>query len=407
MLTIDEALTAVLERAVALPPRSIPVNQAFGLVLAEDIVADMDQPPFTKSLVDGFAVRSSDLADGNTRLTVGEEIVAGKTPTRPLATLEAAVIMTGAPLPPEADAVVMVEKTRRDGNFVAIEDAKVTKGQGVLPRGREMKEDDVVLTRGRRLNAPALGLVAAVGRSEVRVHPRPKVAVVTTGDELVDPSQKPGPGQIRNSNATLLRALATNECAVVEVYPNAPDEIEALKETLTAGLASDVLVITGGVSAGNRDLVPEALQSLGVKRVFHKIRLKPGKPLWFGVGPKRTNGLPGSLVFGLPGNPVSGIVGFLLFVRPALRRLADRKHVMESLVTGRLRRAFRHRGDRPTYYPAISIPTSDPALLQIELLDWGGSADLRTVAWADGFAIFPEGDRDYEAGEIVGFLPLD
>ncbi|WP_406693427.1 gephyrin-like molybdotransferase Glp [Singulisphaera sp. Ch08] len=405
LLTVDEALRAVRERAVLLEPRSCLLAEAFGCCLAEDVTADLDLPPFDKALVDGYAVRSSDLSAGEVRLVVGEEIVAGRTPTRALAPGEAAAIMTGAPLPPDADAVVMVEKTRRDGPDVIIEDGRVRSGQNRLIRGREMRAGDVVLRKGLPLNAPRLGLLASVGRSEVLVFPRPRVAVVPTGDELVEPDVVPGPGQIRNSNAVMLQALAGTAGAEVCSFPIAPDELAKLHSTLERGLSFDVLTITGGVSAGNRDLVPEVLQSLGVTRVFHKVRVKPGKPLWFGVGPPRGDA-PGTLVFGLPGNPVSGIIGFLLFVRPALLALSSQKQSVPIVSRRRLARSFIHSSDRPTYYPSRLSPDSAEAEAAIEPLDWAGSADLRTVAQADGFAVFPAGDRHYQAGEVVEFLHL-
>ena len=183
-----------------------------------------------------------------------------------------------------------------------------------------MRAGEVVLTAGTILKPAHLGVLASVGRTPVRVV-RPQVAIVPTGDELVEPDQIPGPGQIRNSNAMMLRALAMEEGAEAESLPTAPDEADELRRILQNGLDSDVLMITGGVSAGQRDLVPAVLEELGVRCVFHKVRLKPGKPIWFGVGGPRA-GRPGPLVFGLPGNPVSGLVGFLLFVRPAFAALA-------------------------------------------------------------------------------------
>lgn len=405
MLSVEDALAAVLSRVSILPSRKVFLARALDCILDEDVSADIDLPPFSKALVDGYAVRSADLLDGTTRLKLGEEILAGKTPSRPLAHGEAAAIMTGAPLPLGADAVVMVEKTRRAGDFVVFDDRDAAPGRNWLPRGREMSEGDVVLTRGQRLNAAKLGVLASVGRAEVLVIPRPRVVVVTTGDELVDPSVMPGPGQIRNSNATLLQALAVSAGVEVEVLPNAPDVLEVLSRTLEKGLKFDVLMITGGVSAGNRDLVPEALESLGVERIFHKVRLKPGKPLWFGVGPSRVSDQPGTLVFGLPGNPVSGVIGFLLFVRPALHQLAGGASNSNPTYSVRLQEPFRHRGDRATYHPALCRRTGTE-LPCVTLMDWAGSADLKTVAEADGFAIFPAGDRDYVADEIVGFLPL-
>jgi molybdopterin molybdotransferase len=403
VLTVDEALKSVLDRAGPLPPHRHPLRDALGCVLAEEVIADGDLPPFDKALVDGYAVRVADLRVPETALRVGEEIPAGRTPSRPLAPGEAAPIMTGAPLPPGADAVVMLEQTRKrpDGWVSIVADGPIRTGQNRLPRGREMRAGDVLLRPGEVLHAAQLGLLASVGRVEPLVIPRPRIAIVPTGDELVEPGRAPGPGQIRNSNGPMLEALARSCAAEAEALPIAPDEPGELRAILRRGLQADVLAITGGVSAGNRDLVPEALEDLGVGRVFHKVRVKPGKPLWFGVGPARDDGGPGALVFGLPGNPVSGVVGFLLFVRPALEALRGRVPVREDAGAYRLASAFEHRGDRPSYHPA-RLGRAD----LVQPLDWAGSADLRTVALADGFAIFPAGDRSYAGGEAVGFLPL-
>jgi molybdopterin molybdotransferase len=400
MLAVEDALRLVLERARPLPPAKRPLGEALGCVLAEDVVADLDLPPFDKALVDGYAVRSADLGGEDRWLLIGEEITAGRTPSRALGPREAAAIMTGAPLPDGADAVVMIERTRRQGDHVFIEEPTVATGRNRLTRGRELRAGEVVLRRGDRLNPARVGLLASVGRTEVAIIPKPRVAVVPTGDELVEPDQVPGPGQIRNSNAPMLRALAAEAEAEAEVLPIAPDENDRLAAILRWGLEADLLVITGGVSAGNRDLVPETLERLEVARVFHKIRLKPGKPLWFGVGRERGD-RPGPLVFGLPGNPVSGVVGFLLFVRPAIAQLAARTSRADEVSPLPLAFPFTHQGDRPTYHPARRSESG-----AVEPLDWAGSADLRTVALADGFAIFPAGERVYEAGEIVGFLPL-
>ena len=210
-----------------------------------------------------------------------------------------------------------------------------------------------------------------------------------------NPARCPVPVRSATRTRSCSRRSPTAAGADAETLPIAPDEPVALRETLARGLAADVLLITGGVSAGNRDLVPEALEALGVARVFHKIRLKPGKPLWFGVGPGREDGRPAPLVFGLPGNPVSGVVGFVLFVRPALDALAARPGPADRSVAARLATRFDHAGDRPTYHPArLAVDGA------VEPLDWAGSADLRTVARADGFAIFPAGDRTYAAGEV-------
>jgi molybdopterin molybdotransferase len=293
----------------------------------------------------------------------------------------------------------MVEHTERDNHEIIVSRA-IPAGQNRMTRGQETRRGDIVARAGEILTPVRLGVLASVGCVEPRVVPRPNVQVIPTGDELVEPACFPASGQIRESNATLLAALVRDHGAVAVAQPITRDEIEPLKNALRTGLDADVVLITGGVSAGNRDLVPEALEALGVARVFHKIRLKPGKPLWFGVGPAR-NGRPGALVFGLPGNPVSGLVGFLLFARPALAALGGREPLENIVIAGRLKASFTHRGDRPTYHPAML--ENDCA---IRPLNWAGSGDLRTVAGADGFAVFPAGDHEYSPGDSIQFLPL-
>ena len=408
MLTLARALAAVFENVRPLPCAGRLIADALGCVLAEDVEADADSPPFDKALVDGYAVRSGDLASSDKRLLVGETILAGEVPTRALRPREAAVVMTGAPVPPGCDAVIMHERTHVDGDSVIIGEPVVKAELNLLRRGREMRAGELVLSRGTILEPPRLGLLAAVGRTEATVVPRPVVTIVPTGDELVEPGQVPGPGQIRNANAAMLEALAREAGASSIVRPIAPDEPRALRESLAAGLETDVLLITGGVSAGQRDLVPAALAELGVSCVFHKVRLKPGKPVWFGIGPPRRE-RPAPLVFGLPGNPVSGLVGFLVFVKPSLAILAGRPAPESFGPRARLSAGFAQRGDRTTFYPSrvVDSPRDErPGLLTIETLPWSGSADLRTAAAADGFAIFAAGDRDYAPGELVDFLPM-
>ena len=254
------------------------------------MAADLDSPPFRKALVDGFAVRAADLGHCGGRFALGMEVPAGRTPDRPLAPGNAALVMTGAPLPDGADAIVMREAADlSEPGFVTFDPSvSIASGLNWLRRGREMGAGEVVLRAGQRLTPARIGLLATVGRAEVPAIPRPRVAVVPTGDELVEPDRVPGPGQIRNSNAAMLRALAESWGAEAWTLPIAPDEPGALRSILAEGLESaDVLLVAGGVSEGDRDLVPAALVGLGVAPVFHKVRLKPGKPLWFGVGQGR------------------------------------------------------------------------------------------------------------------------
>ncbi len=401
--SVAEALAMVRGRAAPLAPRIHALHEALGLVLAQDARADLDMPPFDKALLDGYAVRAGDLEAGDRRLAVGELLHAGGTPARPLGPREAAVIMTGTPVPAGADAVVMHERTRRSGDVVEINEPAVKRGQNILPRGREARAGDVVVERGRVLTPARLGVLASFGCAQVLAAPRPQVVVVPTGDELVEPDQAPGPGQIRDSGSTMLTALANQAGGCARALGIAPDLPDPLRGILERGLEADLLLITGGVSAGQRDLVPDALEALGVECVFHKVRIKPGKPIWFGVAAARGEH-PGTLVFGLPGNPVGALVGFLVFVRPALQALAGRPAQASEMARARLAKPFRHRGDRPTYHPAVVTGAGDPVWARA--LDWAGSADLRRAAEADGFLAFEAGDRDYAEGEIVGFLPM-
>ncbi len=414
MLSIEQAQRAILERVRVLPARLSDLDQALGAILAEPIVADLDLPPFDKATVDGYALRTVDVAkaraDAPCDLEVTQTITAGQIPTGPLQAGQAASIMTGAPLPPGADAVVMHERidVLREGRLVRFV-TPIDSGQNRLARGREMARGDVILRPGDRLNPARLGLLASVGRTSVSVMPMPRVAIQPTGDELVEPFQAPGPGQIRNSNATVLSALVRDWGGRPDPRPIAPDDPDRLRQALQRSLEADVVLISGGVSAGERDLVPETLVGLGVEPIFHKVRIKPGKPLWFGVGSSRRGGRPGPLVFGLPGNPVSGLVNFLVLIEPALNAMVGRDPSADTrrTWTGRLAGSFTHRGPRPTYYPARwrVDPHSSDATGRVVLLDWAGSADLRTVAQADGFAIFPEGERIYSEGQEIAFLP--
>jgi molybdopterin molybdotransferase len=401
MLTVDQAIDAILARCSPLPARSTPLIDALGLTLAEEIDADIDLPPFDKALMDGYAVRSADLAGrADRRFRITEEITAGRVPTRPIGEGEAARIMTGAPMPEGADAVVMVERSKVEGLDVVLT-GPVRAGLNRLTRGREMQAGEILLSYGTTLDASKLGLIASAGRAEILAIPRPTVAVVPTGDELVPASKIPQPGQIRNSNGVMLAGLArswgSRQAAEGSIAPDDPSKLRSVLEESLAG--ADVLLISGGVSAGSKDLVPETLVDLGVETVFHKVNVKPGKPLWFGVGAGRVD-RPGILVFGLPGNPVSGVVCFLLFVRPALEALAGRTTKRTQLGSFCLGAPYQHQGDRPTYHPSRLVDG------RVFPLDWAGSADLRTVALADGFAAFPAGNAAYQAGDRVEFLPL-
>jgi molybdopterin molybdotransferase len=396
MLEVADARAEVLARAVPLRPSSAVLAPGLvGRVMAAGAAADRDWPPFDKSLRDGYAVRSSDPAGAE--LLVVEEIPAGVTPKRGVGPGECSRIYTGAPIPPGADAVVMQEDAATTGDRVRV-NAPPRPGQWVYRRGAEMRAGEIVVPVGSVLTPAALGVLAGVGCVEVSVFGVPRVAVLATGDELVDARESPGPGQIRNTNGPLLTALASAAGGEAIDYGVARDTRDALREPLIPALGTtDVVLLAGGVSAGAYDLVPDVLKELGVEAHFHKVRMKPGKPLLFG-----TRG--DTLVFGLPGNPVSAFVCFHLFVKPALRVLAGHRDSGPRTVMLPLAAPLAESNDRPTYRPAVLEPAE--VGWSVRPLDGGTAPDLCGMAPADALLALPAGDARYDAGMPVPVILL-
>jgi molybdopterin molybdotransferase len=409
MLSVEEALQRVLEHARRKPAATVALADSLGLVLAEDIASDIDSPPYDKSMVDGYAVTSVDLVNRRVELALLEEIMAGTVPTKIVAPGACSRIMTGAPIPAGADAVVMQEQTElvaSEPARIRVHDERFRTGQNILRQGIALLRGEIVLRAGRTIRPAEIGLLAEVGRAEVAVIPAVSVAMLATGNELVSAAELPAAGQIRNSNGPMLLAAARRAGAMPLDLGVARDEKESLRRKLAEGLKCDVLVVAGGVSTGVLDLVPGTLAELGVREVFHKIRMKPGKPLWFGVAEREDDRR--TLVFGLPGNPVSSFVCFELFVVSAIAKLAGRDAAADRCtVSARLSSEFTHRGDRPTYHPAILNATEQLKLSTVAPLRWAGSADLRGLVDANALVIFPAGDRTFAADETVAVLRLD
>lgn len=404
MLSVPEALAILVERVERPAAAELPLEATVGLVLAENIVSDIDSPPFDKALMDGYAVRSADVKTPTVHLRVGEEVLAGQVPRRCVGPGEATRIMTGAPLPEGADAVVPVEHSRLEGEDVVVLNTTATDpGRNVLRRGASVRTGQVVLKAGAELRPQQMGALAELGRHRVAVYPRPRVAVLATGDELVPVAERPGPGQIRNSNETMLTAQLKFAGAEPLPLGIARDTREDLREKISRGLQADVLLLSGGVSAGKLDLVPSVLRELGVEEVFHKVRVKPGQPLWFGVTelPRQsTEARPGErcYVFGLPGNPVSSMVCCEVFVRTVLRRLMGIEPAEPQPMRAVLTEGHFNRGDRPTYHPARMSATANG--LTVAPVPWIGSADLCATSGANAMALFSE-DKQYLVGDVV------
>jgi molybdopterin molybdotransferase len=406
MLQVADALAIVRQYVRPLPPEPMALTlAALGHVLASDVVSDLDMPPYHKSMMDGYAVRSADLPTGKGRLQIIEEITAGHVPRRSIEAGQASRIMTGAPIPPGSDAVVVIERTRLGENgCVEIEDRPPKPGQNILPRGAEMRLGDKILPAGTVLRPQEFGVLATVGRTTISAHPSPRVAILSTGDELVEPAEKPEGGQIRNSNGAMLVALASRAGGTPRYLGIARDDRACLRPMICDGLKSHVLLLSGGVSAGKLDLVPGVLRDAGVVSHFHRVEMKPGKPVFFGTFSRPGSSEP-TLVFGLPGNPVSVLVCFELFVRPALRRLRGHAAPGPHFVSAALSEDFAYRTDRPTYHPAHLESTATG--WKVRAVPWIGSADLRALTQANALVLFPSGDHRHRAGQVLEALSLE
>ena len=393
LISVEEARRRVLDAARPLPPETVTCERALGRVLAEDVASEEDLPPFDSSAMDGYAV--ADLGGGE--LAVVDEARAGAPAGRAVAAGEAIAISTGAQVPAGTAAVVPVERTAEAaGGRVQVE--RVGDGANVRRAGEDVRAGDVVLARGAAIGPAEVAMLAQVGRTEVRCGAVPRVAVVVTGDELVDPGVALAPGQIRDSNAPALGALATAAGARVTGRRRVGDSFGATVEALRAALAeADVVCVSGGVSVGEHDHVKPALAELGVEEAFWGVALKPGKPTWFGSAPG------GALVFGLPGNPVSAMVTFELFARPALRALAG-ADPSPARARARLDAPVKLNARREQAI-RVRLAVSDDGW-RAEPTGPQGSHQISSMLGADALALVPAGDGELAAGELVHVEPL-
>jgi molybdopterin molybdotransferase len=397
--TVEAAQQLVMENAPAGRVVSLPLSDSLGYTLAEAVRTDIDYPPFDRSLMDGYAVRSCDVQSAPTTLGLAGSVAAGASADRPIGAGEAMQINTGAPIPRGADSVVRLEDTQlaEDGSTVRI--LTVTKPRHhIAYRGEYARRGQTALEAGRRLEPAQIGVAGSAGAHRVRVYDRPRVAVLSTGDELVGIDQVPLGAQIRNSNSSLLMSLIAQAHGQGHDLGNVRDEKEAIARSVRQGVESDVLCVTGGVSMGRFDLVPDVLEECGVRIMFHKMRAKPGKPTLFGVSER------GALVFGLPGNPISAFVGFWLLVRPALAALQGRAGEIPRPLAARLRGQVKPAGDRTNYIPArTELAGGD---LTAEPVPWGGSGDPFGMALGDAMIVRPIGAPAGVDGDRVEVLLL-
>jgi molybdopterin molybdotransferase len=394
--SIEEALELVLEGIAPLAAERAELAEASGRVLAEDARAVVDLPPFDRSAMDGFAVRSQDVAAG-VALRLSADVAAGTLPEAAVSAGWAAPISTGAPIPPGADAVLRLEDAAADDGVVTPAQA-LAAGTHVRRRGEDLRAGDVLGRAGERLTLPRLSALASAGVGSVAVVRRPVLRMMVTGDELLPPGAPPEPGRIHESNGLLVSLLAARAGASTGATVRIPDDRDATVAAVREGLsAADVLVVSGGVSVGPHDHVRPAFAACGVEEVFWRVRIKPGKPLWFG---RRGE----TLVFGLPGNPLSAIVGTAMFVVPALRRLAGERAALPALVPGRLAVGASASDGRTTFLTSRLVAGPD-GVLEATPTERQGSHMTGALGESDGFAIVPDGPA-LPAGAAVSLLPL-
>jgi molybdopterin molybdotransferase len=407
MIPVSQAISLIEQNVRSLGIEEVPIDSSVGRVLAEDIVADMDLPPFDRSQMDGFAVRADDVANAPVELRLVGESAAGHGWHDEMKAGEAVRIMTGARVPIGADTVQKVELTseysfgsepaQQTNGTVTINES-IAARKNIVRQGDEVKKGETIFRSGDRINERMIATLAAFGYANVGVAKSPRVSIFTTGSEVVDIDQTPGVDQIRNSNSAMLSALVATAGASPSLLPSAVDDLESIKQVIAdAARNSDVIVITGGVSVGKYDLTKKALIELGAEIFFDRVRLKPGKPAVFAR-------LGKTLVFGLPGNPVSAAVTFYIFVRKALLLMQNARETdlkKGVAIAGGILKAAK---ERDTYLPAkLSIDKS--ARLTVTPVKWIGSSDFIGFGKADVLAFIP-GSQKINEGEITEFLFL-
>jgi molybdopterin molybdotransferase len=442
MIAVEEALSAVLARAGVLEDELVDLEECYGRVLAEDVESGVDLPPFDKSAVDGYALRSRDAAEVPVRLRVKAVLSAGEVLGGTVGEGECVKIMTGAPLPEGTDSVVMVEDTEATANAslegrraaggaqtgggektgdgadssgaaktvggektvggsdpgggTVVVKKKAVPGGNVCLRGEDIKKGVAVLARGDMISAPEIAVLASVGRSGARVVRRPEAAVLSTGDEILEPGSVLGPGKRWNSNGPMLVALSRAAGCRAEYLGKAGDDRETLRRLFRRGFDKDLLLVSGGVSMGDYDLVPQALEEEGARVFFHKVRLKPGKPLLFAIRGK-------CLVFGIPGNPVSNFAVFHLFIRPAIDKLSGKRSGGPPFMKAFIERDFTTRSDRVHVVPSRFRVVD--GRVSVSPFTLNGSADIVACARCNSLIVFEAGAYTAARGTEVKILP--
>jgi len=397
-IEIVQSVAAEKERPDRMPAESVPLSAAMHRILREDVAADADSPPFDKAIRDGFAVRWQDVSQTPAVLEVIAESRAGKAAGIELRPGACCEIMTGAPLPAGADAVVMVEHTERVSPTAVRVLRSVRENEGLLRQAAEIRAGERILSVGRRIQVADIGALASVGKAEVLVSKKPHVAILATGDELVEVRESPDSGQIRNSNTYTLQTQVVAAGAEPVLLGIARDTRPDLREKIGRGLEHDILLVSGGVSMGKYDFVEEIFSEFGVRVLFDKVAMKPGKPTVFGHRGQ-------TFVFGLPGNPVSTIVSFHMFVRPLILNLLKAENTGPRMLQAQLDAPAKYDPARTAIVPALL--RFEKGSYRIRTAPWKGSSDLAGLSRANALVVIPQGEGTMQPGEWAEFLSLE
>jgi molybdopterin molybdotransferase len=416
VLSFEDARHLMEEHAQKVPPKEVEMIDllpALGRALAEPIIADRDFPPFARATRDGYAVRAADVGKVPAQLEVVGELRAGDWPEPELCIGpgQAVGIMTGAPLPEGADAIVMVEYTSPEKHSVEVR-RSVTEGENFVPRGAEAHAGQLLLNAGHRLDHSAIAIAASVGKGSLKVFRKPRVAILSTGDEVVEINATPGPAEIRNSNSYSLAAQVHDAGGEAVQLPIAPDEPRRLRALIEEGLSCDLLLLTGGVSMGKYDLVEQVLADLNAEFYFTGAEIQPGRPIVFGSCSSCGAGAPARVpaaemppkkyFFGLPGNPVSTMVTFELFARPMIEALTGMKPKPLIFPRARLKSEIRTKTGLKRFLPAMLSGEFENA--EVELARWQGSGDIAALARSNCYVVIPPDRERIDAGEWVAVL---
>lgn len=397
MLTVDEARKKIMDSAVPFETRMIAIENALTYVTVNDVKADRPLPPFNRVAMDGFAVKSADFVDGKATLKIVGHIQTGITSNYEIQTGQTVQIMTGAPCPDSADAVVKIENAVIKGDRVELTDPKIKPGGNIAPRGEDAEAGKILVKKGSLLTTTAIAICASVGLEQIEVYNKPSLRIISTGSEIIPPSQTPLPHQIRDCNSFAIRSAASGMKLDTTFIGIGEDETDVLAQMIKEGLKGDILLLSGGVSMGEYDHIPGLLAKAGVEKILHNVLVKPGKPLWFGKAET------GCYVFGLPGNPVSVQTCFRVFVEPFIRKLSGQRNPENVVLRLPLSETLISKTKREHFMPGRLVRRDDGTYVQPIIIR--GSGDFANFERSQGLIRVPLADDVLEPETMVDFLP--